>query len=88
MKQQVHSAYAQHRLVSIIAIDHAGLDVGNILTGIEGFTIVLLDIFHSLYKETSTTHSWVADIILWSWIHHFDNHADDMARSTELTIGT
>ena len=86
MEQEVHGSYAKHCLVGVIPVNHARLDVVSLFTNIHCRLIVLLDVLDCFNKETGRTHGWVADIILWSRFHHLYNHADDVARSTELTI--
>ena len=86
MKQEVHGSDTKHCLVGIITIDHARLDMVSLFAYIHCRLIVLLDVLDSFYKETGRTHGRVADVILGSWFHHLHNHADDVARSTELTI--
>ena len=47
---------------------------------------MLLDILHCLHQEARTTHRRVADIVGWCWLHHIDNHTDDVARRAELSV--
>src|SRR5574344_2644017 len=86
MKQEVHGSDTKHRLVGVITIEHACLDVVSFVANIHCRLIVLLDVLDSFNKESGRTHSWVTDVILRCWLHHLYNHADDVARCTELTV--
>ena len=87
VQQQVHGSYAQHGLVGIVAIDHRGFHVMNILAYIGSRLIVLLNIFNSLNEESGRTHGWVADVIFRSRLHHLHNHSDDVSGRAELSVG-
>ena len=87
MKQKVHGSYAQHGLVGIVAVNHRGLHVACLVADVQGCFIVLLDILHRLYQKSCRTHSGVADVVLWSRLHHLYNHAYDVAWRAELSVG-
>lgn len=87
MKHQVHGTNAEHRLVGVITIDHRCFNMVNFFGCIECRFVVLFDVFHSLDKETSASHGWVADVILWGWLHHFNYHTYDMAGCAKLAVG-
>ena len=87
MQQHIHSTNTQHRLVSVEAIEHGGvIALAHILVGLDGGTVLVVDLTGSLHDETCTTHGRVADDIINLGLSHRDNHTDDVARRAELTV--
>ena len=87
VQQQVHGSDAQHGLVGIVAIDHRGLHVLHLFSGIEDGLVILLDVFHGFYEESCRSHGWVADVILRCMLHHLHDHTDDVSGGAELSVG-
>ena len=89
MQQHVHSSDTQHGLVSIKAIKHRRvIALAHILVGLDGSAILVVNLAGCLHDESCTTHGRIANHIINLRLCHRDDHADDMARRTELTVLT
>ena len=86
MQEEVHCSDTQHRRVGIVAIDKRRLDMLHRFCRIECPLVMLLDILHCFHQEARTTHRRVADIVGRCRLHHIDNHTNDVARCTKLSV--
>ena len=90
MQQHIHGTDTQHRSIRVIASEHSGLVIIQLLSVHHHVLLVLSNIVSCFNEEAGTAHCGVTDdIILFERrLHQFNHHPDNVSRSTELSVLT
>ena len=89
MSHHVHSTDTKHGSVHIVAMEHVIHEMISVLLIKKNFLLVLLsEIISAGNKESRGSASRIADKICRLRVHHFNHHADNMSRGSELAVNT